>query len=103
MMRIIFSHKLLLTNTQVSGLREAFANNSLAHIKSSNCQITKLHKTMQSGEFSCRLLGSLLKTGLLLMKNVLKQLAESILVPLGLTAAASQKIQIFIRKCLDQI
>ena len=35
------------------------------------------------------LLGSLLKTGLTLMKNVLKPLAKSVLIPLGLTAAAS--------------
>ena len=31
----------------------------------------------------------LLKTGLLLMKNVIKSLAKSVLIPLGLTAAAS--------------
>ena len=35
------------------------------------------------------LLGSLLKTGLTLMKNVLKPLAKSVLIPLGLAAAAS--------------
>ena len=36
-----------------------------------------------------RFLGPLLKTGLPLMKNVLKPLAKSVLIPLGLTAAAS--------------
>ena len=36
-----------------------------------------------------RLLGPLLKTGLPLMKNVLKPLGKSILIPLRLTAAAS--------------
>ena len=36
-----------------------------------------------------RLLGSLLKTGLRLIRNVIKPLAKSILIPLGLTAAAS--------------
>ena len=44
---------------------------------------------MQSGGFLGRLLGPLLKTGLLLMKSVIKPLAKSVLVPLGLTAAAS--------------
>ena len=43
---------------------------------------------MQSGGFLSRLLGPLLKTGLPLMKNVIKPLA-SVLIPLGLTAAAS--------------
>ena len=44
---------------------------------------------MQSGGFLGRLLGPLLKTGLPLIKNVMKQLAKSFLIPLGLTAAAS--------------
>ena len=38
--------------------------------------------------FLGRLLESLLKTGLSLMQNVLKTLAKSVLVSLGLTAAA---------------
>ena len=62
-------HKLLLTNTQVLRLRKAFANNSSANIKLSK---TQLHKIGQSGGFLGRLLGPLLKTGLPLMKNVLK-------------------------------
>ena len=49
----------------------------------------KLHKIGQSGDVLGRLLGLLLKTGLSLMKNVLKPLAKSVLIPLGLTAAAS--------------
>ena len=44
---------------------------------------------IQSGEFFGRLLGPLLRTGLPLMKTVVKLLAKSVLVPLGLTAAAS--------------
>ena len=44
---------------------------------------------IQSGAFLGRLLGPLLKTGLPLIKNVIKPLAESVLIPLGLTAAAS--------------
>ena len=39
--------------------------------------------------FLGKLLGSLLKTGLPLIKNVIKPLAKSVLIPLGLTAAAS--------------
>ena len=50
---------------------------------------TQLPKIVQSGGFFGRLLGTLLKTGLPLIKNVLKPLAKSVLVPLGLTAAAS--------------
>ena len=42
-----------------------------------------------SGRFLGRLLGSLLKAGLPLMKNVLKPLAKSVLISLGLTAEAS--------------
>ena len=43
----------------------------------------------QSGRFLSRLLGPLLKIGLPLKKNVIKPLAKSVLIPLGLTAAAS--------------
>ena len=44
---------------------------------------------IQSGGFLGRLLGPLLKAGLPLMKYVIKLSAESVLMPLGLTAAAS--------------
>ena len=44
---------------------------------------------IQSGGFLGRLLGPLLKTGLHLMKSVIKPLAKSVLIPLGLTVAAS--------------
>ena len=44
---------------------------------------------IQSGGFVGRRLGPLLKTGLPLMKNVIKLLAKSVLIPLELTAAAS--------------
>ena len=66
-----FRHKLSLTNIKLSK--------------------TQLYKTGQSWEFLDRLLGPLLKTGLPLMKNVLKPLAKSILIPLELTAIASAK------------
>ena len=45
---------------------------------------------IQSGGFIGRFLGPLLKTRLPLMKNVIKPLANSVLIPLGLTAAASE-------------
>ena len=45
---------------------------------------------IQSQEFLSRLLvGPLLKTGLPLIKNVIKTLSKSVSIPLGLTAAAS--------------
>ena len=44
---------------------------------------------IQSGGFLGRLLGPLLKTGLPLIKNITKPLAKSVLISLGLTAAAS--------------
>ena len=44
---------------------------------------------IQSGGFLGKLLGPLPKTGLPLMKSVIKPLAKSVLIPLGLTAAAS--------------
>ena len=81
-----FPHKLFLSNTQVSRLRKAFANNSSANVKLSK---TQLHKIRQSGGFLGRLLGPLLKPGLPLIGNVLKTLAKSILILLGLTAAAA--------------
>ena len=81
-----FPHELLLTNTQVSKLHKTFANNSSANIKLSK---TQLHKIEQWRGFLGRLLGSLLKTGLSLIGTVLKPLAKSVLIPLGLTAATS--------------
>ena len=44
---------------------------------------------IQSGGSLSRLLGPLLKTGLPLVKNVIKPLAKSDLIPLRLTAGAS--------------
>ena len=81
-----FSHKLLLTNTQVANLRKAFANKSSTDIKLLKTQLSKM---IQSGGFLGRLLAPLLKNGLPLMKNVIQPLAKSVLIPLRLTAAAS--------------
>ena len=79
-------HKLSLTNTHVPNLRKAFANGSSANIKLSKSQLQKIGK---SGLLLGSLLGSLIKTGLPLTGNILKPLAESVLIPLVLTVAAS--------------
>ena len=81
-----FPHELLLTDRQVANIRKAFANNLSTDIKFSKAQLSKM---IQSGGFLGKLLGPLLKTGLPLIKSVIKPLANSVLVPLGLTAAAS--------------
>ena len=81
-----FPHKLLLTNRQVANLRKAFANYLSTDIKLSKTQLSKM---IQSGGFLGRLLGPLLKTGLPLITNVIKPLAKSVFIPLGLTTAAS--------------
>ena len=81
-----FPHKFLLINTQVSRLRKAFAHNSSTNIKLSK---TQLHKIGRSGGYLGRLLGPLVKTGFPLIGNVFKPLATSVLIPLGITAAAS--------------
>ena len=76
----------MLTNRQVANIRKAFTNNLSRDIKLSKTQLSKM---IQSGRFLGTLLGPLLKTGLPLMKSVIKPLAKSVLIPLGLTAAAS--------------
>ena len=81
-----FPHELFLTNRQVANIRKAFAKNTSINIKLSKTQLPKM---IQSGGFLGRLLGPLLKTGLPLIKNVIKPLAKIVLIPLGLTAAAS--------------
>ena len=81
-----FPHKLLLTIRQVENLGKAFANKSSTAFKLSKTQLSKM---AQSGAFLGRLLSPLLKTGLPLIKNIIKPLAKSVLIPLGLTAAAA--------------
>ena len=80
-----FPHELLLTNRQVANIRNVFAKNTSIDIKLSKTQLSKM---IQSGGFLGKLLGPLLKTGLLLMKSIKKPLAKSVLIPLGLTAAS---------------
>ena len=81
-----FPHELLLTDRQVSSIRKAFSNNSSVDIKFSKTQLSKI---IQSVGFLGKLFGPLLKTGLPLIKNVITLLAKSVLIPLGLTAAAA--------------
>ena len=76
---INFLHKLLSTNRQVG-------NNSSTDIKLSKTQLSRM---IQPGGFFGRLLSPLLKVGLPLMKNLIKPLGKSFLIPLGLTVAAS--------------
>ena len=75
-----------MTNRQVVNIRKAFANTSSIDIKLSKTQLSKM---IQSGGFLGRLLGPLLKIGLPLIKYVIKPLAKSVLIPLGLTAPVS--------------
>ena len=81
-----FPYELLLTSRQVANIRKAFANHLSTDVQLSKTQLSKM---IQSGGFLGRLLGPLLKIGLPLMKSVIKPLAKSVLLPLGLTAAAS--------------
>ena len=76
---------------QVSRLRKAFGKNSSDIIKLSKTQLSKIGVQLgvQLGVFLGRPLGPLAKNGLSLMKNVLQASAKSVLIPLGLTAAAS--------------
>ena len=81
-----FPHKLLLTSTRVSKLHKASADNTSANMKLSK---TQLHRIGQSRIYLGRIFGPLLKTGWPLIKNVLKPLAKSVLIPLGLILAVS--------------
>ena len=69
----------MLTNRQVVNLCKFFASHTLSDIKLSKAQLTK----MQKGVF-LRFLVPLLKSGLSLLKSVIKPLGM-----LGLTAASS--------------
>ena len=76
------SHVLLLTTRQKTELRNAFSNIMSTDLKLSKAQISKI---IQSGEF-LRLLLSKLAGPLMKVADLL---AENILAPLGITAAAS--------------
>ena len=65
------SHELLLTTRQTTKLRNAIENNLQTDITLSKAQISKI---IQSGGFLGKILGPLLKTGLPLLKSVIKPL-----------------------------
>ena len=75
-----FPHKLLLTDRQVANLRKALTTHQLVL----NCQKQDYLRLIQYGGFLGRLLGPLLKTGLPLLKSVIKPLGL-----LDLTVASS--------------
>ena len=75
-------HELLLTTRQKTKLRNAFNNNMATDLKLSKAQISKI---IQSGGF----LGSLLSKLAGPLMKVAIPLAKNVLVPLGITAAAS--------------
>ena len=79
-------HKLLLNDRQVSKLPKAFANDPSVNIELSKTQVSQI---AQPGGFLDNLLGSLLKSGLPLMKNVLELLVKSVFILLRLTPAAA--------------
>ena len=74
-------HELLLTTRQTAKLRNTIKNNLQIYIKLTKAQISKI---IQSGGFLGKILGPLLKTGLPLLKSVIKPLGL-----LDLTAASS--------------
>ena len=74
-------HELLLTTRQTTKLRNAIGNNLQTDIKLNKAQISKI---IQSGRFLGKILDPSLKTGLPLLKSVIKPLGL-----LGLTAASS--------------
>ena len=76
-----FPHKLLLTNRQFANLRKAFANRTSTDVKLSKVQLTKMQK-----DGFLRFLAPLLKSGLSLLKSVIKPLCM-----LGHTGAASAR------------
>ena len=60
-----------------------------------------MHKIGQSDGFLGILLGQLQKSGLPLIGNVIKPLANSVLIPLGLTTAASATDAAFHKKMFE--
>ena len=75
-------HELLFTTRQKRKLRNAFNKNISTDLKLLKAQVSKI---IESGGF----LGPFLKSGLPLIKNVIKPLAKRVLIRFGLTVAAS--------------
>ena len=84
-----------LSNSQLNKLKSAIKNEADAVLRLSSNMIGNSddetnfpHKLLLTNR-KVENLRPLLKTGLPLMKNVIKPLTKSVLIPLGLTAAAS--------------
>ena len=88
MMKLIF-----LANP--ANLCKAFASCPSANMRLLKTQLSKI---AQLGGFLGGLLGPLLKTGLPLIKNVIKSLGKSVLLPLGLQQQHQQQMQEYIKK-----
>lgn len=72
-MKLVFCQSLLVTDSQVSGLCKAFANNLPANMKLSEAQLSEI---IHSGWlFLGRLLRTLMKVSLPLMKDALTPLS----------------------------
>ena len=95
-----FPHKLLLANTQMLKFCKAFLNNSSANIKLSKSQ---LHKLWQSERSLGIPLERVLKTRLPLIGNVLKPLANNVLIPSRLTSAEAATDAAIHKKCFDLV
>ena len=87
-------HELLLMTRQKIKLRNAFNNNTSADIKLSKAQINKI---IQSGGS----LGSLLSKLVGPLMKVAVHLANNVLAPLGITAAATALDAGIQKKCMD--
>ena len=84
-----------LSNSQLNKLKSAIKNEADAVLRLSSNMIGNSddetnfpHKLLLTNR-KVENLRPLLKTGLPLMKNIIKPLTKSVLIPLGLTAAAS--------------
>ena len=71
----LLPHELLLTTRQKTKVRNAFNNNMSTDLKLCKAQINKI---IQSWGSLSKLLGPLLKTGLPLITDIIKPLAESV-------------------------
>ena len=71
---INYKHKLLLTDTQVSKIRKAFANSSSANIRFSKTQLSKM---IQSGGILPELIAAIPQAMFLAGKEILKKVYHS--------------------------
>ena len=76
-------------------IHKAFASYTSANMRLLKTQLSKI---AQLEGFLGGLLGPLLKTGLPLIKNVIKPWAKSVLIPLGLQQQHQQQMQEYIKK-----